>query len=170
MCFIQTEAEAHRRESSTHNYLDGLHGFDSAGGRPLSSLPARDKSMGLPGPAVGKKQPREKRIAVVGGSTAWGYGLTAPQSFPGQLQQRFAARVRSEGGPPINVLNLASNSEGAYSFQYTLSDYDYLDYDAVLIYSGYNDLSQENRFHQSTPIAGFHADRLSPARLYFDGG
>ena len=101
---------------------------------------------GYRGPAVGKKQPGEKRIAVVGGSTAWGYGLTAPQSFPGQLQQRFAARVRSEGGPPINVLNLASNSEGAYSFQYTLSDYDYLDYDAVLIYSGYNDLSQENRF------------------------
>jgi lysophospholipase L1-like esterase len=101
---------------------------------------------GYRGPAVGKKHPGEKRIAVLGGSTAWGYGLTAPQSFPGQLQQRFAQRVRAEGGPPINVLNLASNSEGAYSFQYTLRDYDYLDYDAVLIYSGYNDLRSENRF------------------------
>lgn len=101
---------------------------------------------GYRGPSVGKKQPGEKRIAVLGGSTAWGYGLTAPQSFPGQLQQRFAERVRSEGKPPINVLNLASNNEGAYSFQYTLSDYDYLDCDAVLIYSGYNDLWNENRF------------------------
>jgi lysophospholipase L1-like esterase len=101
---------------------------------------------GYRGPAVGQKQPGEKRIVVLGGSTAWGYGLAVAQSFPGQLQQRFAERFGSEGGPPINVLNLAYNAEGAYSFKYTLRDYDYLDYDVVLIYSGYNDLWEQNLF------------------------
>jgi lysophospholipase L1-like esterase len=101
---------------------------------------------GYRGPAVGQKQPGEKRIVVLGGSTAWGYGLAAAQSFPGQLQQRLADRFGSGGGPRINVLNLAYNAEGAYSFKYTLGDYYYLDYDLVLIYSGTSDLWYENLF------------------------
>src|SRR3989440_5949307 len=108
---------------------------------------------GYRGPAVGRKQPGEKRIAVLGGSTAWGFGLSAGQDFPGRLQQMFAERARTEEGPPINVLNLSFNDEGAYSFKYTLKDYDYLDYDAVVLYSGYNDLS-ENRmvFRHRSPV------------------
>src|SRR5438552_2361466 len=108
---------------------------------------------GYRGPAVGQKQPGEKRIAVLGGSTAWGFGLSAGQDFPGRLQQMFAERARTEEGPPINVLNLSFNDEGAYSFKYTLKDYDYLDFDAVLLYSGYNDLG-ENRmvFRHSSPV------------------
>jgi lysophospholipase L1-like esterase len=101
---------------------------------------------GYRGPAVGQKQPGEKRLAVLGGSTAWGYGLAAAQSFPGQLQQRLAERSPAQAGPPIKVLNLAFNNEGAYSFKYTLRDYDYLDYDLVLFYSGYNDLGVQNLF------------------------
>jgi len=100
---------------------------------------------GYRGPAVGQKQSGEKRIAVLGGSTTWGYGLGAAQSFPGQLQQRLAERLGSQGAPPINVLNLGFNNEGAYSFKYTLKDYDYLDYDEVVLYSGYNDLGGENQ-------------------------
>ena len=42
----------------------------------------------------------------------------------------------------IKILNLGFNNEGSYSFAYTLADYDYLAYDAVLIYSGYNDLGE----------------------------
>ena len=108
---------------------------------------------GYRGPAVGQKQPGEKRIVVLGGSTAWGFGLQAGQDFPGQLQQRFAERSRTQGGPSIKVLNLGFNNEGAYSFKYTLKDYDYLDYDAVVLYSGYNDVS-ENRmvFRHRSPV------------------
>ena len=95
---------------------------------------------GYRGPAVGQKQPGEKRIAVLGGSTAWGFGLQVGQDFPGQMQRRFAESSRTSGGASIRMLNLAYNGEGAYSFKYTLRDYDYLDYDVVLIYSGYNDL------------------------------
>jgi lysophospholipase L1-like esterase len=109
---------------------------------------------GYRGAAVGQKQPGEKRIVVLGGSTAWGFGLNVGQDFPGQLQRRFAERSRTEGGASIQILNLASNSEGAYSFRYTLQDYDYLDYDVVLLYSGYNDLSQQNfyNFRHRSPI------------------
>jgi lysophospholipase L1-like esterase len=109
---------------------------------------------GYRGPAVGRKQPGEKRIAVLGGSTTWGFGLTAGQAFPGQLQRGFAERARTAGGPPINILNLGFNNEGAYSFKYTLKDYEYLDYDEVVLYSGYNDLNGENQIvlRHSSPI------------------
>jgi lysophospholipase L1-like esterase len=109
---------------------------------------------GYRGPAVGQKQPGEKRIVVLGGSTAWGFGLKVSQDFPGQLQQRFSAAERTSGGASIRMLNLAYNGEGAYSFKYTLRDYDYLDYDVVLIYSGYNDLKGQNLyvFRDRSPV------------------
>jgi lysophospholipase L1-like esterase len=106
---------------------------------------------GYRGPAVGRKQPGEKRVAVFGGSTAWGFGLSAGQDFPGQMQQRLAARPQAGG--PITMLNLAYNSEGAYSFKYTLADYDYLDYDLVVLYSGYNDLGPNLYvFRRQSPV------------------
>ena len=103
---------------------------------------------------MGHKQPGEKRIAVLGGSTAWGFGLKVGQDFPGQLQQNFPQLSRTTGGAPIQILNLAYNLEGAYSFKYTLRDYEYLDYDVVLIYSGYNDLWQPNLlvFRHRSPV------------------
>lgn len=94
---------------------------------------------GYRGPVAGRKQSGEKRVAVLGGSTTWGFGLQAGQSFPAQLQQRLAERPPLGGVTSIKLLNLAENSEGAYSFKYTLNDYAYLDYDVVLLYSGYND-------------------------------
>lgn len=109
---------------------------------------------GYRGPAVGQKQPGEKRIAVLGGSTTWGYGLSASQAFPGQLQRRLAERARTEGDPAISVLNLGFNNEGVYSFKYTLKDYQYLDYDEIVLYSGYNDLNGVNQIviRHSSPI------------------
>jgi lysophospholipase L1-like esterase len=106
---------------------------------------------GYRGPAVGRKQPGEKRVAVLGGSTAWGFGLSVGQDFPGQMQQRLSARPAAGG--PITILNLAYNSEGAYSFKYTLEDYAYLDYDLVILYSGYNDLGPNLYvFRHQSPI------------------
>jgi len=98
---------------------------------------------GYRGPALGRKQFGEKRVAVLGGSTAWGYGMKAGKDFPAQLQRllRNSADVRTG---PISILNLGYNNEGAYSFPATINDYQYLDYDAVLLYSGYNDLAEPN--------------------------
>lgn len=54
-------------------------------------------------------------------------------------------------------MNLGFNGDGAYSFKYTLKDYDYLDCDAVVLYSGYNDLSGPNFyvFRQRSPVFGW---------------
>ena len=108
---------------------------------------------GYRGPAAGLKQPDEKRIAILGGSTSWGYGLRSGQDFPAQLQ-RLLASGNAARAARIHVLNFGFNNEGAYSFAYTLNDYDYLKYDAVLFYSGYNDLGGPNLnvFRHRSPV------------------
>ena len=52
------------------------------------------------------------------------------------------------------MVNLAYNNEGAHSFRFTLKDYEYLNYDAVLFYSGYNNLSDLNMsvFRHNSPV------------------
>jgi lysophospholipase L1-like esterase len=107
---------------------------------------------GYRGPALSRKQSGEKRLAILGGSTTWGFGLSAGQDFPAQLQRLLLQG--SEKKNAINTLNLGSNNDGAYSFKYTLKDYDYLDYDAVVLYSGYNDLGAPNSyiFRHRSPV------------------
>lgn len=90
---------------------------------------------------------------MLGGSTTWGFGLQAGQDFPAQLQMMLA-QDKNAGGTTIKVLNLGSNSEGAYSFTQTLNDYDYLGADVVIFYSGYNDLNRPNyyNFRHRSPL------------------
>jgi hypothetical protein len=78
---------------------------------------------------------------MVGGSSAYGYGVTWDQAIPAQLEQRLAKAART--GQTFKVINLAYNNEGAYSFTITLEDYAYLKYDLVCLYEGYNDLIGE---------------------------
>jgi len=99
---------------------------------------------GYRGPSLGRKQPGERRVAILGGSTTWGFGLRAGQDFPAQLQRMLTQSTEPQRPSSINVLNLGFNNDGAYSFKYTLKDYEYLDYDAVVLYSGYNDLNEPN--------------------------
>jgi len=107
---------------------------------------------GYRGPTAGRKQPGEYRIAVLGGSTAFGYGVTWNESMPAILESRLA-QVPGRFG----VVNLAYNNEGAYSFTFTLKDYSYLKYDLVCLYEGYNDLGGDfnaNRsvFRHDSPV------------------
>lgn len=97
---------------------------------------------GYRGPAVGRKQPGEYRVAMLGGSTAYGYGVTWDEAIPAVLQKKLAAR------PPNTyaVVNLGYNNEGAYAFQPTLQDYRWLAYDLACLYEGYNDLMADARF------------------------
>ena len=110
---------------------------------------------GYRGPSVGRKQAGEKRVAILGGSTTWGFGLKAGQDFPAQLQRMLAERPDVSHHAPINVLNLGFNNEGAYSFKFTLKDYAYLEPDVVVLYSGYNDVKNiENKiiFRHRSPV------------------
>ncbi len=94
---------------------------------------------GYRGPTVGKKRPGEYRVVVLGGSSAYGYGVTADEAIPAALERRLRMRTRA---PRFTVVNLGYNNEGAYSFRATLDDYRWLRYDLALLYEGYNDLSE----------------------------
>ncbi|MCC7418337.1 MAG: hypothetical protein IT176_14470 [Acidobacteria bacterium] len=97
---------------------------------------------GYRGRSVGDKQPGERRLVLLGGSVGFGYGVRAAETIPYYLEQRLNQPAASRR---TTVVNLAWNSEGAYSFPFTLRDYDWLDYDAAILYSGYNDLFFNNQ-------------------------
>jgi hypothetical protein len=99
---------------------------------------------GYRGPTAGRKQPGEYRIAVLGGSAAFGYGVRWDESMPAVLERELA---RAPGR--YRVVNLAYNNEGAYSFTFTLKDYAYLKYDLVCLYEGYNDLTGDDAVNRS---------------------
>src|SRR5262249_51743368 len=94
---------------------------------------------GYRGPSVGSKKPAEYRVAVLGGSAAYGYGVNAEEAIPAVLERPLRRRALSA---TFTVVNLGYNNEGAYSFKTTLNDYAWLRYDLALLYEGYNDLSQ----------------------------
>lgn len=93
---------------------------------------------GYRGPRVAKKAPNEHRLVVIGGSTAFGYGVASDQAFPAYLERDL--RALAVNGAPVSVVNLGFNSQGAYAFRFAEQDYFKLGYDAVILYEGYNDL------------------------------
>ena len=93
---------------------------------------------GYRGSTVGHKKANEYRVVVLGGSAAYGYGVTVDQAIPAQLEQLLRSRTQSSA---FTVVNLGYNNEGAYSFKSTLEDYAWLHYDLALLYEGYNDMS-----------------------------
>lgn len=107
---------------------------------------------GYRGPTVGRKKPGERRVVVVGESTTFGYGVHWQETIPAYLGELL--NQRAPASAPISVVNLGYNSEGARSYTYTLEDYAYLDADAVVFYSGYNDLGGRNVavFRHSSPV------------------
>lgn len=109
---------------------------------------------GYRGPIVKRKQPGEQRIVVLGASTALGYGVPPDKSIPAYLERKLNDARRRAGRGPVTVVNLAWNMEGAYSFKYTLHDYEYLDYDIAVLYEGYSELDGPNMrvFRHQSPI------------------
>src|SRR4051812_3978846 len=63
---------------------------------------------GYRGPVVGRKQPGEIRVAVLGGSTVFGYGVMWDEAFPALLEQRLNAGARD--GARFTVVNLGYNN------------------------------------------------------------
>jgi hypothetical protein len=118
-----------------------------------------DRSAGLNrwgyrGPVLGKKQPGEMRVAVLGGSTSFGYGVLPTETIAAYLQEKLAARRRAAGQGPISVANLGYNGEGAYAAKRNLIAYDYLDFDVAVFHDGYNDLGSENLnvYRETSPV------------------
>ena len=101
---------------------------------------------GYRGDIVGRKQPGERRIVVVGGSTAFGYGVAPELSMPANLERILNSKTSELHSGPVSVVNLAYNNEGAYAFRWNLAAYRSLDYDVAVLYTGYNDLGAPNTF------------------------
>lgn len=92
---------------------------------------------GYRGPVVGRKQAGEVRFAMLGGSTAFGYGVRWDEAIPGLLETELRARYPQQRW---TGLNLGYNTEGAWAFLPNLEDFSHLAYDIVILYEGYNDL------------------------------
>ena len=99
---------------------------------------------GYRGSVMPSKRPGEIRVAVLGGSTAFGWGLPSHESVPAFLEKLLNATSTR-----FSVVNLGAPGQGAYGFLFDLEDFAYLDYDIVGLYEGYNDLglgTQLNNF------------------------
>src|SRR5882672_4222913 len=57
---------------------------------------------GYRGPTMARKQAGEYRVAVLGGSAAFGFGVKWDESMPALLERKLAGRQ-----PPMTVVNLA---------------------------------------------------------------
>jgi hypothetical protein len=93
---------------------------------------------GYRGPTVARKRPDEYRVVLLGGSSAFGYGVDWQESIAPVLESRLAGH-EAGGFKHFSAVDLGYNNEGAYSFKYTLADYQSLHYDLALLYEGYND-------------------------------
>jgi hypothetical protein len=96
---------------------------------------------GYRGPVLRAKQAGEYRFVMVGGSTAFGLGAELEESIPAVIERELRERIKR----PVTVVNLAFPADGAYADRWTLDHYRFLDYDAAIIYSSYNDLRGEHQ-------------------------
>ena len=105
---------------------------------------------GYRGEVLGKKKADEIRVAVLGSSIVFGYGLKYYEALPAQLEKSLTPYSDKK----ITVINLAYNAEGVYAFYYNLSDFSYLDYDYVVLYSGELDLAagKITTYRHSDPV------------------
>ena len=108
---------------------------------------------GYRGAVVAGKRPGEYRIVLLGGSSAYGYATSPAETISVFLERDLRTPSPSDR---FTVINLAYNNEGAYSFAYTLTDYEYLHYDLAILFEGYNDLADDPRntsvFRHQSPI------------------
>ena len=91
---------------------------------------------GYRGPLAGAKLPGERRIFLMGGSTALGYGVLPDETIAAYLEQllNVSTNVR------YSVINLGFNNTGAAAFIPDLRSYSSLQPDVVIFYTGSGDL------------------------------
>jgi hypothetical protein len=81
----------------------------------------------------------ERRVAIVGGTAAYGFAVDWRTSLGPALQNRLQQgwREKYRRGELITVLNLAELGAGAASYAGTLRRYSYLAPDVICVYDGY---------------------------------
>lgn len=141
----------------------GLFIFDQYLHRKLDPTTSVNRA-GYRGALLGPKQTNERRIFLMGSSTAFGYGVSQDQTIAAHLEQLLNA------APGFNVrfsvANLGFNNTGASVLEKDLQHYSYLKPDVVIFYTGSSDLGL-NLFqgrHESTlfRLTGYYSV-LGPA-------
>ena len=95
---------------------------------------------GFRGPLRIHKTPRERRVAVVGGTAAYGYAVDWRTSLGPTLQNRLQQgwRRKYRADEVITVINLAEPDAGAQSYADAVRRYAFLAPDVICIYDGYS--------------------------------
>lgn len=93
---------------------------------------------GYRGEVLGRKQPGEQRILMIGPSTVFGVGFPPEQALPAQLERQMQAR----GASNVRVVNLGMPGENAFAYRTNLEDYRYLKPDAVVFYGDTNPIGR----------------------------
>lgn len=121
-----------------------IYAADRVVGNKFNKIYAGWNSEGYRG--IKKKEKKEgfERIVTVGGSTTFGYGTTYLHAWPHLIEEKFL-----ENSLKADVVNLGQLSQGIWAIKRDLLHYDYLDYDYVIFYSGYND-SNPNILNKSS--------------------
>jgi len=108
----------------THTRVEREHGVNARGFR---------------GELTVHKVKTERRVAIVGGTAAYGYTVGWKESLGPVLESRLRQgwRTKHRAGIFPTVVNLAELGAGAASYSTTLRDYADLAADVVCIYDGY---------------------------------
>ena len=115
----------------------GLYLLDQHLHRKFDNI-ATVNEAGYRGRLVGPKMPGERRIFLLGGSTALGYGVYPDQTIPAYLEQVLNAQAGAAAR--YSVVNLGFNNTGAAAFVPDLQSYSSLEPDVVILYTGTGDL------------------------------
>src|SRR5262245_29931620 len=104
-----------------HKRLEQKHGVNARGFRGRLTI---------------HKIPHERRVAIVGGTAAYGYAVDWPTSLGPTLQNRLEQgwRKKYRDGDVTGVVNLAELGAGASSYIETLRRYAYLAPEVVIVY------------------------------------
>jgi hypothetical protein len=102
------------------------HKFEKLGGMNM---------WGYRGPVMPHRQPNELRIAVAGGSFAFGWGVAAHETFTNFVRQ-FVAPVVDEPGRPavvVTAVNLAARGVPASAYADRIRHFRYLQPDVICV-------------------------------------
>lgn len=103
----------------------------------------------------GSKEPGERRVALIGGSSLFEAALLQPRTLTGNL----FIELRASGAPgrqQYSVANLAEPGAGADSYPDTIRHYAFLDPDVICIFDGY-DMPASPPMHGRRQSAAFRA-------------
>jgi hypothetical protein len=94
---------------------------------------------GYRGVARAERQEGEVRVALIGGSAAYEYGVPNAATLAGRLFIELRAAARR--GEAYSVVNLSEPQLGADSYEDALRRYRYLEPDVVCVFDGYDGAS-----------------------------